>query len=165
MRKITYILILLCLLGCRSKKKVTERQKQVTEFTQEHIEKTKTDSLAIEIAKRIEVQEDQEIEIKAEKDTVKVERKGNTITVTGASEIVLRDRKKKLNEQIDKVVDLEKKEKKQTETETATKETSRSSDSDASGMSWAFAGAIGVALLLAIIIVLAYWYRKSKQIW
>ena len=178
MKKILFILICLVLVsGCRSKKKISEREKSKTEIsqvlstTEVATTDTKKDSVVNTKTETVTVTNQQEVDIIADENSSEVvvkeeiTPKGKTYTFTGAKSISIRD--KKVDQTVKDtssivVAEVDNSETVKTEdsvTEIKEEKKSRNTDSEAKGMSFGFTLGIG----LGLIGLLTIWYFKRKK--
>ena len=114
-QQIVYFFIVLCLCGCRVKKKsvdrVNEKEKveQVSEVIKQEQSVVSVDSILDSHTETFEINKDQKIEIESQTDTIKVEQEqiGNKtkLTILGASKVTLSNNDNQVLKKEEKVLE------------------------------------------------------------
>lgn len=114
-QQVVYFFIVLCLCGCRVKKKSVDRQtekekvEQVSEVIKKEEKLVSVDSILESHTETFEINKDQKIEIESDTDTIKVEQEqiGNktTLTISGASKVTLSNNDNQVLKKEEKVLE------------------------------------------------------------
>lgn len=170
MKKYLLICVLLTLLiGCKSKKKLTEREAVKIEATTEVKETKKNDitidSIATKKSETITVTEKKDIELtQADPDKVitLIDSNGKKTTIQGANAII-RDSKEIASIKDTTSIELSKSDKSKSDKSENTKididTNKRTSDSEVKGISPAIGFGIGIALIILLILIYLNRYR------